>query len=188
MGPFDAAIVLAAGGGSRMGGPKALLRWGSSTWAAAHAERLAGWCDRVVVVVGAEGDAVAASLPAGALVVWNRAWATSHPADSARLGALALGERVTRVVVTPVDVVPAEPAWLAALAAAAAPAVVVTPSGARGHPVLLGPRELGRLRVAGVAGGLRSLLEEAAAVAVDDERAAADADDPAAWAALRGER
>lgn len=92
------------------------------------------------------------------------------------------------MVVTPVDVVPAEPAWLGALAGAAAPAVVVTPSGARGHPVLLGPRELGRLRVAGVAGGLRSLLEEAAAVGVDDERAAADADDPAAWAALRGER
>lgn len=58
---------------------------------------------------------------------------------------MALGEGVTRVVgvATPVDVVPAEPAWLAALAGAAAPAVVVTPSGARGHPVLLGPRELG---------------------------------------------
>ncbi len=56
-------LVLAAGAGRRMGGPKALVRLtdgGPTLVESAVARVVAGGCDTVVVVVGAAGDAVAA--------------------------------------------------------------------------------------------------------------------------------
>ena len=56
-------LVLAAGAGRRMGGPKALVRLtddGPTLVETAVARVLEGGCDAAVVVVGAAGDAVAA--------------------------------------------------------------------------------------------------------------------------------
>lgn len=168
-----------------MGAPKALLRWGGSTWAAAHALALGEVAGRVIVVVGAGGDAVAASLPAGVVTVRNERWATTQPSDSARLALPHVPDGAARVLVTPVDVAPAERRWLLALAAAPPPAVPCAPGGGPGHPVVLGPTELARLRGEVLPEGLRSLLRGAASVPVDDPRIALDADTPEALADLR---
>src|SRR5262245_63501299 len=58
-----AAIILAAGSASRMGRPKQLLDWGGRPLVRVVAEHaLAARLDRVLVVVGAASDAVAAAL------------------------------------------------------------------------------------------------------------------------------
>jgi nicotine blue oxidoreductase len=60
-------LVLAAGAGTRMGGPKALIRDRTGVpWVRTRAETLlAGGCDRVLVAVGAEAATVRAQLPDG---------------------------------------------------------------------------------------------------------------------------
>jgi nicotine blue oxidoreductase len=64
--PLVRGLVLAAGAGRRMGGPKALLPapGGGTLVEAAISVMLEGGCDGVTVVVGAEGDAVRAVVEA----------------------------------------------------------------------------------------------------------------------------
>jgi CTP:molybdopterin cytidylyltransferase MocA len=61
-GQHPTGLLLAAGAGRRMGGPKALVRAaGGEAWVVGAAQALHdGGCDRVLVVTGAESDAVAA--------------------------------------------------------------------------------------------------------------------------------
>jgi CTP:molybdopterin cytidylyltransferase MocA len=63
--PRVAALLLAAGAGRRLGGPKALLRDADGTpWVERAARRLAAaGCHPVVVVVGARASEVAALVP-----------------------------------------------------------------------------------------------------------------------------
>ena len=72
-----AAVVLAAGEGRRMGGPKALARLGDTTFVSAAASRLAraGVAHRIVVI-GADAERVLATaeLPAAVTVVTNTRW------------------------------------------------------------------------------------------------------------------
>src|SRR3954468_16265619 len=73
-----AGLVLAAGGGSRFGGPKALARWGEELFVerAAATLRSAG-CMPVVVVLGAAAEQVAQTAQLGdAVDVVNDAWPT----------------------------------------------------------------------------------------------------------------
>ncbi len=138
-------LVLAAGAGRRMGGPKALVRLtegGPTLVETAVARVVAGGCDSVVVVVGAAGDAVAA-LVDGIEVVhapdWDvgmgaslRAGLTHLERGDADLALVTLvdlpdvtAEVVQRVVAT------AAPDGRAALARAAY-------GGVPGHPVAIG--------------------------------------------------
>jgi nicotine blue oxidoreductase len=88
-------LVLAAGAGRRMGGPKALVRLtdgGPTLVETAVARVVDGGCDRVVVVVGAAGDEVAALVAgSGARVVraddWDEGMGASLRAGLAHLGA-----------------------------------------------------------------------------------------------------
>ena len=67
-------IVLAAGAGTRAGGPKALLRMPSGqSWIAASVTAL-GACDRVVVVLGAQARIALPLVPASASVVIAGDW------------------------------------------------------------------------------------------------------------------
>jgi molybdenum cofactor cytidylyltransferase len=71
------AIVLAAGEGTRMGGPKALLRTSSATFLARTCATLARpRVERVVAVVGADAARVTAfaGIPAGVVVRANVRW------------------------------------------------------------------------------------------------------------------
>ena len=120
------AIVLAAGGSTRMGRTKALLPWGERTLVEAHVQALRPHVDRVVVVVGADGEAVRRALPPTVTVVDAPDWERTGPSDSARLGLRAVPE-ATSALITPVDVVPAPAIWLVPLANARSTAVLVGP-------------------------------------------------------------
>jgi CTP:molybdopterin cytidylyltransferase MocA len=91
--PRASALILAAGGGTRMGGPKALLEFeGRLLVERAVETALAGGCKQVTVVLGAQADEVRrrAALTSAHVVV-NEAWAEGM-GSSLRTGLAALDE------------------------------------------------------------------------------------------------
>ena len=181
-------IVLAAGRGQRMGGPKALLLLDGMPLVELHVSRaLEAGVEEVVVVASPDVAPRLLSLRAGLTV------ATSEAPDP--FGSLAVGlgrlapepEDEDVVLVTPVDVLPARVETFAALLGAieaGAPAAVPVHEGRGGHPVALGRRAL----AIGGASTLREVLARAGAtrVAVDDPRVVTDLDTPDDVVALTG--
>ena len=155
-----AGLVLAAGGGSRYGSPKALVRLRGRLLVERAAELLAaGGCDPVVVVLGAAADQVlaAARLPrTGVRTVVNPDWPTGM-GSSLRVGLAAVPAEAEAVVVTLVDTPGLGPESVRRLIAAGGPhgAAQATYGGRRGHPVLLG----------------RTVITEVAAAATGDRGA-----------------
>jgi CTP:molybdopterin cytidylyltransferase MocA len=151
------AVVLAAGKGARLGGPKALLRWSAGgkprPLAIAHAEaRLGAECTRVLIV--ARKPVVQALIPfvmPGLDLLVSSAPDDQGPAGSIATAAAKLGAD-DRVLIMPVDTVPAKAATVASLLArlgtgGAAPLAVRPRHGGRGgHPVALQARALERYR------------------------------------------
>lgn len=146
-----AGLVLAAGAGTRLGTPKALLRMGGRTLAERAVEVLrGGGCEPVVVVAGAQPLVLD-----GAQVVVNPQWETGM-GSSLRAGLAALsspsspsalsspsspsGVDATAVVVTLVDMpgVTAEAVRRVAAKASREALVMAGYGGRRGHPVLFG--------------------------------------------------
>jgi nicotine blue oxidoreductase len=131
-----AGLVLAAGAGTRLGAPKALLRVGSQTLAERAVGVLRdGGCDPVVIVVGAQPLALE-----GARVVDNPDWATGM-GSSLRTGLDALlVEPVEAVVVTLVDMPGVTAEAVRRVVAEASPGALVMAGygDRRGHPVLFG--------------------------------------------------
>jgi CTP:molybdopterin cytidylyltransferase MocA len=99
-----AGLLLAAGAGRRMGGPKALLEYDGHLLVERGAGLLrSGGCDPVYVVLGASADEVLARADlATAWVVRNDDWATGM-ASSLRAGLSAMPDAVTGVVVALAD-------------------------------------------------------------------------------------
>ena len=155
-----AGLVLAAGGGSRYGSPKALVRLRGRLLVERAADLLAaGGCDPVVVVLGAAADQVlaAARLPrTGVRTVVNPDW-PSGMGSSLRVGLAAVPAEAEAVVVTLVDTPGLGPESVRRLVAAGGPdgAAQATYGGRRGHPVLLG----------------RTVITEVAAAATGDRGA-----------------
>lgn len=142
-------LVLAAGSGSRLGAPKALVTGRSGeTWLArsVRAMRTAG-CDPVYVVIGAAADEVRRAAPAGVEVVVANGWAEGMGA-SLRAGLLAMqsaagasGQAATAAVVMLVDTPDVTAAVVRrVLAAGASPRALGRSSyhGNLGHPVVIG--------------------------------------------------
>lgn len=168
-------IVLAAGAGSRAGGPKALRKRDDGTpWLdlAAAALRDAG-CREVIVVLGAGADEAAALVPRGAFPVIASDWADGQSA-SLKVGlAAAATSGADAALVTLVDL----PDQSAAAARRVLDAGRDDPrgtlaraqyAGAPGHPVLLGRDHWGEIGTS-VAGdmGAREYLDTHLTVAVD---------------------
>jgi nicotine blue oxidoreductase len=155
-----AGLVLAAGGGSRYGSPKALVRLRGRLLVERAVELLAaGGCDPVVVVLGAAADQVlaAARLPrTGVRTVVNPDWPTGM-GSSLRVGLAAVPAEAEAVVVTLVDTPGLGPESVRRLVTAGGPdgAAQATYGGRRGHPVLLG----------------RTVIAEVAAAATGDRGA-----------------
>ena len=154
-------IVLAAGGSTRMGFPKALLDVEGRPLVVQHIERLRTVCNRILVVIGAHADLIEGALPADAEVVRNPHWDTTGPWDSLRLALDRVADEDVAFV-TNVDTLPCRPATLDALLATGAPCVP-TCQGTRGHPVLV---RVGELRTS--AGPLDHATSQARLVPVSD--------------------
>ncbi len=141
-------LLLAAGAGRRMGGPKALVADSSGTpWVVATARRLAaGGCDPVRVVLGAAADRASGALDAETVdIVVATDWAEGMGASLRRgldgLDQLAPISRAALVhLVDLPDVGTDVVRRMVAVAAAAGPDALARASyaGTSGHPVLLG--------------------------------------------------
>jgi CTP:molybdopterin cytidylyltransferase MocA len=139
-GDVIAGLVLAAGGGSRYGAPKALVRLHGRLLVERAVDLLAaGGCDPVLVVLGTAADEVRATATLPGPVIANPDWPTGM-GSSLRAGLAALPAEAEAVVVTLVDTPGLGPESVRRLIAAGGPdsAVQATYGGRRGHPVLLG--------------------------------------------------
>jgi len=137
-----AGLVLAAGGGSRFGGPKALARWGDELFVerAVTTLRAAG-CSPVVVVLGAAAREVARTADLGdAVVVVNDGWPTGM-GSSLCTGLAALADlKAPAAVVLLVDQPQVSPQAVRRLVDSwgeGVAAVSATYGGRRRNPVLL---------------------------------------------------
>jgi nicotine blue oxidoreductase len=182
-----AGLVLAAGGGRRYGGPKALVRYGDGLLVE-RAIRVVrdGGCAPIVVVLGAAADRVRAeAVLDGVTVVDNPDWATGMGSSlRAGLRALARTDAVAAVVQL-VDTPGVTPGAVRLFAGLAAPDVLAraTYGGRPGHPVLLGRSHWPAIaeRAAGDQGARDYLAEHAAevrTVACDAVADGADLDVP----------
>ncbi len=196
--PRIAALVLAAGRSTRMGGPNKLLATLEGTPLVRHAAKaaLAAGLAEIVVVTGHQSDAVQASLDdLGVRFVHNPDFAEGL-STSLKTGLAALGPDVDAVVVMLGDMPRISPELIGRLVGAFAPAeghhaVVPTAQGRRGNPVLWGRRFFSELgRVTGDQGGRAVLLANPDAIAevdVGTDSVHLDFDTPEALAAAGGE-
>ncbi|MEN3611050.1 nucleotidyltransferase family protein [Plantactinospora sp. ZYX-F-223] len=137
-------MIIAAGGGRRIGGPEALLHQGERPLVNQVLDTMrAAGCGPLVVVLGAAAEQVRATADlSGATVVVNRSWGTGI-GSSIRLGLEAVPDRrVEAVVVVPVDMPGLTEAAVRRVAALPYPEALVcaTYEGLRGYPMLFGRR------------------------------------------------
>lgn len=188
------AVVLAAGGSTRLGRPKQLLELDGEPLVrrAARIAAEAGY-DPVVVVVGAEGEAVTRALGGAFLAVTNPDW-SAGAASSIRRGLEALRTLrpgVGGALIVTCDQPLVEARHLAALAAALGPDRQIAASryaGTLGVPALFARAVFGELlALTGEAGAKRVVLRDPERVAsVELPEAGRDVDTEADWRALRG--
>lgn len=135
-------ILLAAGAGTRMGRPKALVHDpdGTSWLRRSVAALTGGGCTAVTVVLGASAAEARRLLPGSVRVVEARDWASGMGA-SLRTGLAAVPTSAAAVLVTLVDLPDVGPAVVhRLLSPPPGPDTLrrATYDGAPGHPVLLG--------------------------------------------------
>ncbi len=158
------AVILAAGRGLRMGGPKALLDLGGHSLLELQLRALEG-AARVVVVIEPKlwearlgPNRGGTPLPQGVAYVPNPRW-EEGPFTSIRLGLEALGGDAPALIV-PVDcpVAAGAPARLVQATAPGLAWVAPVHDGRRGHPVLLTMRGRTAALAAGPDATLRDIL------------------------------
>jgi CTP:molybdopterin cytidylyltransferase MocA len=166
------AIVLAAGEGRRMGGPKALLPIGGETFLARACRLLARpGIVSVVAVLGAEAERVMreAGIPAGVSVAVNRGWREGMLTSIWRGLDEAEKSGADAILLHPVDNPFVEPATIdAVLDSLAGGSQITVPShaGRRGHPAGFARSAWPDLRSAPLEGGARTVLAARPALVV----------------------
>jgi len=190
--PRPVALLLAAGGGRRLGlGPKALLPYrGRPLLEHAVAVLRDGGCQRVLVVLGAGADEALARVELGGCeVVRNPDW-ESGMGSSLRVGLAALPPDAPAALVSLVDTPGVGPVAVARMLTAhqqGARLAAAAYGGRRAHPVLLGA-EYWAEAARGAVGdaGARALLaahaDELTLVECGDVARPDDIDTPEAWA------
>ena len=161
-----AAIVLAAGEGRRMGGPKALVPLRDGTFASLVVSSFArAHVAAQIVVLGAEAERVAANgvWPPGVSLVVNRRWAEGMLTSvwAGLDAAESLG--VDAVLLHPVDNPLVDEATVTAVLGAlarGATIAVASHGGRRGHPAGFARAAWPALRAAALEGGARSVLAD----------------------------
>ncbi|WP_062291269.1 nucleotidyltransferase family protein [Demequina phytophila] len=150
-------VVLAAGAGTRFGGPKALARDDAGAWLPRACGLLAGaGCDPVVAILGAGAEDARHLLPQGAHPVIADAWAEGIGASVRAAVLAAQAVHADALLITLVDLPGLQPEAVQRVAArwTGDPSVLAraVDGGLPGHPVLIGGAHLGRL-LATVGGG-----------------------------------
>lgn len=178
-------VVLAAGAGSRFGGPKALAALPDGTpWVARAVETLLGaGCSDVLVALGAGRSAAAALVPARATVVPVPEWSGGLAASvRAALHAATMTD-ADAVLLIPVDTPDLSVASCMRVLGAGASLARATYRGEPGHPVLIGRAHWAALAstLDGDRGAGRYLAEQGAiSVECGDLWHGRDVDEPAA--------
>ena len=155
-------LLLAAGAGTRYGGPKALTRDSDGTSWLLRAVHALVPCDGVTVVLGASAPEAARLLPPSVDVVvaadWKRGMGSSLRAGLAAVAATDADAALVSLVDLP-DVTPEVVARVLAADSGAAGLARASYDGVPGHPVLLG-RDHWPAAVEGAVGdrGARDLL------------------------------
>ena len=192
--PRIAALILAAGASSRMGGQNKLLRIVDGLPLVRHAvdAALASRCPQVLVVTGCESESVESTLDPDRVSIVRNPDYSSGMSTSLRCGLAALPTDTAAVLVLLADMPRVSAAHIDRIVGAFDPArpAIVAPTfqGRRGNPVLWPRRFFAELR--GIVGdtGARGLLGTHAAevqmVPIDSEAILADVDTPADLAAL----
>ncbi len=183
-----AGLVLAAGGGSRFGlepkqladlGGRPLLEWAVSAQCAVPA------LGRVLVVLGAHGDAIAAQIELGrAEIVVCPEWETGQAASLRR--GLAELRSASKVIVTLGDAPLITPEVIARFAVQA-PRTRAVYGGRPGHPVVLGPEQIAALESLHGDAGARALLRGGPVLEVGHLCSGRDVDTPEDLEEIRNE-
>ena len=176
-----AGLVLAAGGGRRLGGrAKALVEIGGEPLVerAVRTARLGG-CDPVVVVLGAEAETVLRRADlADCVVAVNEGWADGM-GSSLRVGlaAIPIGPRAVAILLVDQPFVTAEA--VRAVIDSGATVAAATYGGHRGHPVLIASEFWDEVAASAVGDqGARAFLAEREVTLVECEGSPADIDTP----------
>ena len=186
-------VLLAAGAGTRMGRPKALVRHEDGTpWVTAtRAALLTGGCSDVVVVLGAQADRARRLVPEGRVVVADD-WAQGMSA-SLRAGLEAVsGDDAEAVLVHLVDLPDVGERVVARILSHSAPSGLARAAyrGQAGHPVIIGRDHL-RPLTASLRGdeGARGYLTEHATALIEcsDLAEGNDVDTPTGAGPVRGD-
>jgi molybdenum cofactor cytidylyltransferase len=191
-----AAVVLAAGRSTRMGGPNKLLAdvGGRPLVRIAVEQALASKARPVFVVTGHQREAVEAALKSLAVTFVHNPDFAEGLSTSVRAGIAALPETVDGAVICLGDMPQVDAALIDRLIAAFDPdrgALVVVPTieGRRGNPVVWSRRFFPDLQAlegdAGARGLIASYQEAVVEVPVGGQAAATDIDTPEALASLR---
>lgn len=192
-----AAVILAAGGSTRMQGQvKQLLPWGDTTFVG-NAVRVArqSRVSEIVVVTGNRAPEVTMELQAATdvRIVHNPDWATGR-ASSVRVGIRALAQTVAGAIFINADqpflTAQVIDAILARFAETRAPVIVPTYQGAAGSPVLFARELFDELTALQGEQGGRDILQKyeyvSSKVEIEDVRAALDLDTPEEYQHARG--
>jgi len=193
--PGVAAIVLAAGRSSRMGGNKLVAELAGKPLVRHAVEAaLASPARPVIVVTGNEAERIHAALAGLDVTLVHNAAFASGMASSLRAGIAALSDAATGALICLGDMPRVAAHQLAALIDAFTAAhddgaiIVPTYERKRGNPVLLGRRRFAELATLEGDIGARTLIERHAVavhfVALDDPAILVDADTPEALARL----
>jgi molybdenum cofactor cytidylyltransferase len=188
-----AAVILAAGGSSRMGQPKQLLKFrGTSLLRRAIDTALAAGAEQVIVVLGAAADRLVPEVEAtSATIVINDQW-MEGVSTSLRGGLAAVGSDAKGVFIYPADMPLVTPEALRELARrqqiSGRPAAMTEAGGVRGVPVFITRSLFPTLMIQeGDTGGaqyLRAHPEAVEAVHFDDPDIVRDVDRPEDYSRL----
>ena len=187
--PRIAALVLAAGASSRMGGQNKLLRKVDGRPLVRHAvdAALASRCSQVMVVTGCEAESVESTLDRDRVSIVRNLDFARGMSTSLRAGLAALPVETAAVLVLLGDMPRVSAAHIDRILDAFEPGrpAILVPSfrGRRGNPVLWPRRFFAELRAIVGDTGARGLLQTHAAavvaVPIDSEAILADVDTPA---------
>jgi molybdenum cofactor cytidylyltransferase len=188
-----AAVILAAGGSSRMGQPKQLLRFrGTTLLRRAVDTALSAGAEQVIVVLGAASEKLVPEVEAtSATIVLNDQW-MEGVSTSLRGGLAAVGSEARGVFIYPADMPLVTPEALRELARrqqmSGRPAAMTEAGGIRGVPVFVTRSLFPSLMIQeGDVGGaqyLRAHPEAVEAVHFDDPDIVRDVDRPEDYSRL----